>query len=469
MKRFISIFLVIQLILLTGCTFPFFGKAKEDPSAIAEGSEMIRAEEAGTENGTTVGPAGSEDNPENAASGDSTNGAAGGINSGGAGSNTGGDADGSTGINAGNAAADGEADDNTDDADTADADTADGSVMAADEDIGTASSLTTVTDEPAEGTAAAYDSTKQAETAVLGAQSNSSSSSYFSEPRRAVTVYYQDGDGCIVPMTRWIELQPGIARAALSLTIDSALTREELAYYGVYPIIPAETDILGIDVRDGIALIDFDRSLLNYGSALAERNIIASIVYTLTEFETIERVRIMINGYPQGILKFGTDITEALGRDDIFINADSSGVSAGADKVDLFLMKQANTGFIYPVPVSAVKTGEADNLPELLVKQLLAVQARDGMISEMPDGAVLLESSTVSGVMTLNFSKEFLDYGGSAREEGILKQLAYTLRQCGEVSKIRITVEGREVELPEGTDISGGLAIPSTINDVIDR
>lgn len=89
---------------------------------------------------------------------------------------------------------------------------------------------------------------------------------------------------------------------------------EETAYYGVYPVIPENTEILGIDIRNGTAVIDFSRHLLNYGTAWSERNIIAAIVYTLTEFETVDDVRILINGYSPGVLKYGTDLSDVVGR-----------------------------------------------------------------------------------------------------------------------------------------------------------
>jgi germination protein M len=332
---------------------------------------------------------------------------------------------------------------------------------------GDASSLSTDSTSPINGNKG-YDAEND-DTGVLAAESGSDSSTYYSEPRRSIIVYYQDGDGCLVPMTRWIEPQQGIARAAISLITDSALNREEISYYGVYPVLPADTEILGIDIRNGAAVIDFSRNLLNYGSATAERNIVASIVYTLTEFDTISSVRILINGYTQGIMKYGTDISNELDRDDVAVNADISAILKDKDKADVFLLKQANTWYTYPVPVSVVAEDESGNRPEELVKLLLASDSKDGLISEMPDGATLLGTDVKEGVISLNFSREFLAYGGTSKEEGILKQLAYTLRQFKDIKKIKILVEGRETQLPEGTDISDGLAVPATVNDVMDR
>ena len=198
-------------------------------------------------------------------------------------------------------------------------------------------------------------------------------------------------------------------------------------------------------------------------------NIITSIIYTLTEFKTISKVRILINGYPQGILKYGTNISEALGREDVAINEDASLLEDGLDKVDVFLFKKANEGFTYLAPVSVVSPEYAGELPETLVKQLLGMNADSGLYNEMPEGVELLGYSIANGVLTLDFSESFTDYGGNQREEGILKQLAYTVRQVEGIKRLKILVEGRKVELPEGTDISSGLAIPATINDVMDR
>jgi germination protein M len=285
-----------------------------------------------------------------------------------------------------------------------------------------------------------------------------------------VTVYYQDSDGYLVPMTRWIEKQEGIARAAVSGLIDSAITREEIQYYGVYPVLPVNTDVQGIDIKDRIATIDFNKSLLGYENQASERNLVASVVYTLTEFSTIDGVRILVNGYPQKTLKYGTDISGILSRKNVYINsAGAIGVNDSA-KADIYWFKRANEGFTYLIPVSVGYGAAGGELgPEVLVNLLLGEKPDEKLQSEMPPDAKLLGSSEGNGILTLNFDAAFLKYGGTAKEEGILKQLAYTLKQLKGQDRIKIQVEGEPAELPEGTDISRGLDIPKTINDYIDR
>lgn len=281
-----------------------------------------------------------------------------------------------------------------------------------------------------------------------------------------VTLYYQDVDGYLIPMTRWIDKQPGIARAAVSGLADSALTREELQYYGVYPVMPVNTEVLGINIKDGIAVVDFNNKLLEYDSEDIERNIVASLVYTLTEFATISSVKLQVNGNALETLKYGMDVSGLLSRSNIPIN---STLEKGASKAEVFYFKRANEGFTYLLPVS-IETDDFEEItPTLLVKHLLQEKADEKLISEMPTEAELLDCSNRNGVLMIDFNDKFLDYGGNAREEGLLKQLAYTVRQISGINKVKITINGEAAELPEGTSISSGIAIPRTINDIIDR
>ena len=434
MKRFIVVLLAIQLTLLAGCTFPFFGKPEAQSSGITDGQDMVTVQGSEQLNQTANGLSGN--------GGTDTN----------TGATTGTTAETTTG---------------TVTTDTAVNASGTAIVSSVASSVASASTGTAVDSATIPSAQEAADT--EPDSAVSASVSLSDTETALAEAKYPVTVYYQDGDGYLIPMTRWIQMQQGLARAAVSLGIDSAIAREEVAYYGVYPVIPVDTDILGIDIRDGIATIDFDRHLFNYNSAASERNIIACIVYTLTEFKTISKVRILVNGYPQDILKYGMDISEALDREDITINADASMLKDGSGKMDIFLYKQANEGFTYLVPVSVSDSEYAGELPEMLVKQLLTKETDGSLYTEMPNRAALLKCILYQGVLTLDFSEGFTDYGGNATEEGILKQLAYTVRQADGIKIMKILVEGQKAELPEGTDISAGIVIPATINDVMDR
>lgn len=433
MKRFIVILLVIQILLFTGCTLPFIGEISK-PSDTVGGQDMLTAPATGGMDAQLGSQANVTGDGISMETRESTPGAVGSETTPGASVQTA-----ATGL------------------------TSESAISSE----GAISSEAAFAEVPT-GTAVAGET-------YTASQEISANTAGISETRYPVTVYYQDGDGCLIPMTRWIQMQQGIARAAVGLCIDSAMAREEVAYYGVYPVIPEDTVILGLSIRDGIAVIDFNKQLLQYNGAGSEKNIVASIVYTLTEFKNVSGVRILVNGYPQGVLKFGTDISQALGREDVAINTQAAVFENGRGKVDVFLMKRANEGFTYMAPVSVPVAGGSEEpvtnaqTARLLLEQLLIKDGENGTFSEIPDNVEILNCSTENGILMLDFSEGFIKYGGNEKEESILKQLAYTMRQLDGIKQVKILVGGYAAQLPEGTDISSGLAIPATINDVMDR
>jgi germination protein M len=288
-------------------------------------------------------------------------------------------------------------------------------------------------------------------------------------------VYYQDRDGCLIPVTRRIKKQEAIARAAVTGLIDSSINREELQYFGLYPTIPEGTKIRGINIRDGVATIDFDGEFLNSISDIAEKNMITSIVYTLTQFDTVEGVKIWVNGYSDKKLKYGTDITKVLTKNNIMINTQNK-ITGNYGKTDVYLCKKVNERFNYIIPVSImIPNDEYDNPLNVLAtifKSLQGINVQNeekSFYSEIPSQAELLESSIKEGVLTLNFNEGIKGYGGSAKEEMFVDQILFSMGEIGGAKTIRMLINGKAAILPEGMEISGLLEIPRTINDVIDK
>ncbi|HHW46991.1 MAG TPA: GerMN domain-containing protein, partial [Clostridiaceae bacterium] len=162
-----------------------------------------------------------------------------------------------------------------------------------------------------------------------------------------ITLYYQDKDGYVIPVTRRVEKQEGIAKAALNALVDNALNREEIGYFGLYPVLPEGTKVLGMTIKEGTARVDFNKKLLDYASEDDERNIITSIVYTLTEFSTIDEVKILINGYELGKLKFGTDASGTLSRYNIMINSEEVNVEEDSGKLDIYFFKPVTDEYVF--------------------------------------------------------------------------------------------------------------------------
>ncbi|GAE87043.1 GerMN domain-containing protein [Acetivibrio straminisolvens] len=281
----------------------------------------------------------------------------------------------------------------------------------------------------------------------------------------AVTVYYSDSDNHLIPLTRDIYKEEGIAKASLKCMVDNDLNRSAVETLGLYPVLPEGTEILGMNIKDGIATIDFNSRILDYKDKTAENNIVAGVVYCLTEFKTIDGVKILIEGMEKEKLQYGTDISGILARDNILINSDKVNLEDKLKKADVYMFKYIKDKNEFILPISMEYIGVSnEQLPAEIIRMLAAKPANERIYSQIPSGVEVLGSRIQGNLLVLDLNKEIKNYGGTAREEGILKQILYSMRQLKNVDKIQILIEGKKDHLPEGTDISREILLPAEIN-----
>lgn len=298
-------------------------------------------------------------------------------------------------------------------------------------------------------------------------KSDKSESSDTSTVMMSITPYYQDEEGYIIPATRKVAKQIGIARATINATIDNSINREDVAYHGLYPVLPKGTEILGINLKEGTAVIDFNPKVFDYENEQSERNIISTIVYTLTEFDTIDNVRILVNGYKQSELKFGTDISGPLDRNNILINSYKTNLDKGLDKSDIYLYRSVNNQYDYLVPVSVEHTRiSEDQLPGKLIDLLSSEYSNDEFYSELPVSTKLVKSSIQDNVLIVDLNNEIKNYSGISRENFIVNQIYHTMKQVSGAQKIKVYINGSSAILPEGTNISQTVFFPCNINSI---
>jgi hypothetical protein len=87
---------------------------------------------------------------------------------------------------------------------------------------------------------------------------------------------------------------PAVARGAMEALLagPNALERG----LGMGSEIPAGTRLLGINIADGLATVDLSREFESGGGSLSMTTRVAQVVYTLTQFETVDRVTIRLDG-----------------------------------------------------------------------------------------------------------------------------------------------------------------------------
>jgi germination protein M len=81
------------------------------------------------------------------------------------------------------------------------------------------------------------------------------------------------------------------------LALLAGPTPAELAA-GLHTQIPPGTQVRGLTIRDGVATVDLSGSFAAGGDPLGDRGRLAQVVYTLTQFPTVDGVRFRIDGQP---------------------------------------------------------------------------------------------------------------------------------------------------------------------------
>lgn len=125
-----------------------------------------------------------------------------------------------------------------------------------------------------------------------------------------LTLYYPSADAIhLVSEVRPFPINDSPARIAVEALI-SGTNQPQTA-----KVFPAGTKLRQIWIKDGIAYVDFNRAILkgNGGSA-SEILLVASVVNTLTEFPTVEKVKFLVEGKKIDTLYGHMDLSEALSR-----------------------------------------------------------------------------------------------------------------------------------------------------------
>ncbi len=143
---------------------------------------------------------------------------------------------------------------------------------------------------------------------VLSISAGCTRKAYFPGPKETkptmkVLVYYP-GSETILGEEHEIPKSDNVPLAAIEELVNSKPNDERYK-----SIIPKETKIIDLKIENGMATVNFSREVLN-ARVDAQREIlgIAAIVRTLTEFEEIQQVKILVEGRESG--KLGDKLIE---------------------------------------------------------------------------------------------------------------------------------------------------------------
>lgn len=249
-----------------------------------------------------------------------------------------------------------------------------------------------------------------------------------------VVLYLENDYGYLVPVVKSVDIKDGVCAAALKSLSDKQTIE------GLHPTL-YEDAFLGIELIADTAIVNLDKNAFEAGNQISEQNKVKAVVNTLTEFGTISKVKITLNGEEVKKLPYGTDISAALNRFDI--NAESVDKSVNVSKANKMVLYFEDVDLTHLVEVT--RYTNKDMTVENAINELIAGPADTTSLKSLfPEGTRLLTAFIdESGTVNLNFSSEFSKISeNETLEQCLLKSIGLTCRGIDEIKDIRVFVTG---------------------------
>ena len=145
------------------------------------------------------------------------------------------------------------------------------------------------------------------------------------------------GNAGLVPVLREVPRTQAVAAAAMNALLAGPNDTELAARPAMYTVVPAGTRLLGLSITDGVATVDLSREYESGGGSASMFARLAQVVYTLTQFPTVNGVLFQLDGQPVTI--FGGEgliLDHAVGRADyqdqlpaVFVDRPAWGAALG--------------------------------------------------------------------------------------------------------------------------------------------
>ena len=222
---------------------------------------------------------------------------------------------------------------------------------------------------------------------------------------------------------------------------------------GFQAVLPEGTEVLSINLQDdGSIVVDFSEEFLEYHPD-HERKILEAVTFTLTQFDSINRVFIRVNGEQLTEMPMnGTPIEKGYSRAQgiNFIQTDALDFIA-SEPVTIYYPSEYNDER-YFVPVTQHIEVKDGNLFESIVNALIEGPRYDtNVIHVFNSNTMLVEAPTLNdGVLELVFNDMILkdaDRGMIADE--VMETLTKTLTEYQNVNAISVKVEDYAVIVNE--------------------
>ncbi|MGV3488379.1 MAG: GerMN domain-containing protein [Tuberibacillus sp.] len=258
-------------------------------------------------------------------------------------------------------------------------------------------------------------------------------------------LYLIDANGHVTPQTFKLPNVDAPAQKVLEYLVKDGPV-EELLPTGFQAVLPAGTTFT-MNLKDGVLTVDFSKDFENY-KAKDEEKMLEAITWTLTQFDSIKKVKLSVNGKAltkMPVAKTPIDRDGLSRADGINLSLGNVVDITGSDSVVVYYLSQNNNGDTYYVPV----TQRIDATKDILtakVNALINPPASDPtLVSPINSDAALVNAPVVKdGVVTLNFNDQFFaDSKKKVVSDKAVNCLALSLIGEKGIKKVSVEVKGQ--------------------------
>jgi len=279
-------------------------------------------------------------------------------------------------------------------------------------------------------------------------------------------LYLIDADGLVVPQRMELPKTESAALTTMQYMVkDGPVT--ELLPNGFQAVLPANTEILGMNLsEDGTLTIDLSEEFTNY-EAKDEVKILEAITHTMTQFENIERIKLWINGEELSEMPVnGTPISSGYSTEkgiNVFLDGKPNIHTSKA--ITVFYPKQYHEQF-YHVPVTQYFDIEDEALYEKIIESVMNGPSFGVDVAQVfNDGTKLMEKPVLEeGVLQLVFNSAILkDEAQGIIADEVMETIVKSVTAVEEVEAVDVKVEDQTTIVSEsGTAYDR----PVTLNDI---
>lgn len=256
-------------------------------------------------------------------------------------------------------------------------------------------------------------------------------------------LYLLDSNGMVVPQTFELPATDEVATQALEYLVkDGPIT--QMLPNGFQAVLPSGTEILGLDLQeDGTMIVDVSNDFKSYQED-EELEILQAMTYTLTQYDSVDKVKLWINGYPvENMPVNGTPVSDGYTRANGINMIQTDTIDYLATKPVTMFYPAAHNDLNYFVPVTQHIKMDGKSEYKSIISSLVDGTHYNKNVMQVFNSSVELteEPQLNDGVLKLVFNEKILMNKEDATiEDNVIETLVRTLTEDKEVKAVDVKV-----------------------------